>query len=119
MSIELSVSEHVGTIVLARPPVNALSYEMIRELIESLSAMDSNPDVRAVVLTGKEKCFSAGVDLKEQLHALESGGAGPISIGAELYRALLYGRKPTIAPRHGPGRCLRFHQIRCYRFRFH
>lgn len=102
MNIELSVSEHVGTIVLARPPVNALSYEMIRELIDSLSAMDSNPDVRAVVLTGKGRCFSAGVDLKEQLHALETGGAGPISIGTELYQALLYGKKPTIAAINGP-----------------
>jgi enoyl-CoA hydratase len=102
MNIELSVSEHIGTIVLARPPVNALSLEMVRELIESLSAMDSNPDVRAVVLTGRGRCFSAGIDLKEQLHALKTGGIGPASIGADLYRALLNGKKPTVAAVNGP-----------------
>ena len=101
MNIELSISEHIGTIVLARPPVNALSYQMIRELIEALSAMDTNPDVRVVVLTGQGRCFSAGVDLKEQLHALETGGAGPASLGVELYNALLHGRKPTIAAING------------------
>ena len=102
MSIEMRVSERVGTIVLARPPVNALSYDMIRQLIAALSKMDADPDVRAVVLTGQGKCFSAGVDLKEQLHALESGGDGPASIGADLYRALLSGKKPTIAAVNGP-----------------
>ena len=102
MNIERNVSEHIGTIVLARPPVNALSYEMIRELIEALAAMDANPDVRAVVLTGQGRCFSAGVDLKEQLHALDTGGVGPASLGAELYHALLHGKKPTIAAINGP-----------------
>ena len=102
MNIELSISEHVGTIVLARPPVNALSCEMIQELIEALSTMDANPDVRAVVLTGQGRCFSAGIDLKEQLHALETGSAGPASLGAELYHALLHGKKPTIAAINGP-----------------
>ena len=100
--IELSVSEHIGMVVLARPPVNALSYEMIRELIEALSAMDANPDVRVVVLTGQGRCFSTGVDLKQQLHALETGSAGPASLGMELYHALLHGKKPTIAAINGP-----------------
>ena len=102
MNIEFGVSEHIGTVVLARPPVNALSYEMIQELIEALSAMDANPNVRAVVLTGHGRCFSAGVDLKEQLHALETSVAGPASLGAKLYQALLHGKKPTIAAINGP-----------------
>jgi enoyl-CoA hydratase/carnithine racemase len=72
MNIEQHISGHIGTIVLARPPVNALSREMIVELIGALSAMDANPDVRAVILTGRGRCFSAGVDLKQQLAALES-----------------------------------------------
>ena len=102
MTIETSVSGHVGTITLARPPVNALSLAMIRDLIAALTAMDADTDVRAVILTGAGRCFSAGVDLKEQLAALEADTPGPISIGAELYRALLNGRKPTIAAINGP-----------------
>lgn len=102
MNIELSVSEHIGTIIFARPPVNALSYAMILEFIEALSAMDANPEVRAVVITGQGRCFSAGIDLKEQLQALETGHAGPASLGAELYRSLLFGKKPIVAAINGP-----------------
>ncbi len=102
MNIEVSIEGTVGVVALARPPVNALSRAMIAELIAALQAMDADARVRAVVLTGKGRCFSAGVDLKEQLHALETGGDGPIDIGVDLYRALLYGRKPTIAAINGP-----------------
>lgn len=102
MSIETQISEGVGVITLARPPVNALTTDMMRELIAALSAMDADPDVRAVILTGKGKCFSAGVDLKQQLHALETETEGPISIGVDMYRAFLEGRKPTIAAVNGP-----------------
>jgi enoyl-CoA hydratase len=102
MTIETHRSDGIGTITLARPPVNALTYGMIRELVAALSAMDADPDVRVVVLTGQGKCFSAGVDLKEQLHALETGEDGPISIGVDLYRALLHGKKPIIAAINGP-----------------
>lgn len=101
MTIEQHISDHVGTIILARPPVNALNAEMMRALIAALADMDANADVRAIIITGKGRCFSAGVDLKEHLHALESDGDGPIALGAELYQALLGGRKPTIAAING------------------
>ncbi len=102
MNIRTHRAQGVGTIVLARAPVNALTVEMMQELIASLKAMDADPDVRVVILTGEGRCFSAGVDLKQQLQALESGDGGPISIGADMYDTLLNGRKPTIAAVNGP-----------------
>lgn len=101
MHIETTIADGVGVVALARPPVNALTCAMMTELIAALKAMDADARVRAVVLTGRGRCFSAGVDLKEQLHALETGGAGPIDIGVDLYRALLYGKKPTVAAING------------------
>ena len=102
MSVETDIEGHVGTITLARPPVNALSLAMIGELIAALKAMDATPDVRAVILTGAGRCFSAGVDLREQLAALETDTPGPISAGVALYDALLNGTKPTIVAINGP-----------------
>jgi len=102
MHIKTNCDGNVGTIVLARPPVNALTVEMMQELIAALRAMDADPDVRVVILTGEGRCFSAGVDLKQQLHALETGAGGPISVGADMYDALLNGKKPTIAAVNGP-----------------
>lgn len=100
--ILLSVQNHIATITLNRPPVNALSLSMMTAFVEALKAVDSDDSVRVVIITGSGRCFSAGVDLKEQLAALESGEPGPASVGARMYDALLHGRKPTIAAINGP-----------------
>ncbi|MFD6416392.1 enoyl-CoA hydratase/isomerase family protein [Streptomyces sp. NPDC060194] len=65
MTVELEVSEGVGTIRLSRPPMNALdvaTQDRLRELAEEAGRRD---DVRAVVLYGGEKVFAAGADIKE------------------------------------------------------
>ncbi|MBO1336419.1 enoyl-CoA hydratase/isomerase family protein [Streptomyces sp. VRA16 Mangrove soil] len=65
MTVTLEVSEGVGTITLARPPMNALdiaTQDRIKELAEEATARD---DVRAVVVRGSEKVFAAGADIKE------------------------------------------------------
>jgi enoyl-CoA hydratase/carnithine racemase len=100
--VELSLHDRVATITLNRPPVNALSSAAIRALIGALRSADARDDVRVVVLTGAGRCFSAGLDLKEQLAAIEADRPGPASLGADLYDALLNGRKPTIAAINGP-----------------
>ncbi|WP_417547767.1 enoyl-CoA hydratase-related protein [Marinobacter segnicrescens] len=100
--IDLSVAEHVATITLSRPPVNALTLGMMQALVEALKAADANEEVRAVILTGQGRCFSAGVDLREQLAALESDTPGPTSVGLDMYDALLNSRKPSIAAVNGP-----------------
>ena len=100
--ITLHVAHHVATITLDRPPVNALSHAMMQALIDALRRADADDNVRAVVLTGAGRCFCAGIDLKEQLAALEAGRPGPASLGPALYDALLNGRKPTIAAINGP-----------------
>lgn len=100
--LDLSVADHVATITLRRPPVNALTLNMMRELIEALKAADAEENVRAVILTGQGRCFSAGVDLREQLASLENDTPGPTSVGLQMYDALLNSRKPSIAAINGP-----------------
>ena len=59
------VREHVGYLTLNRPDnANSLNMEMGKELLDVSIRCDEDPDVRAVLLTGSGKMFSAGGDLK-------------------------------------------------------
>jgi len=65
MSVTLSIADHVATIVLDRPPVNALTRDTYREIAARFLAVRDDREVRAVVLTAAgSKAFSAGADLK-------------------------------------------------------
>jgi enoyl-CoA hydratase len=56
----------VGFITLNRPQaLNALNSVLIGELFEAMSGFDGNQDVAAIVLTGSERAFAAGADIKE------------------------------------------------------
>jgi enoyl-CoA hydratase len=60
----------VGLVRLNRPQVlNALSKQLMDELMTALQAFDQNPDIGAIVLTGNEKAFSAGADISEMAGA--------------------------------------------------
>ncbi len=53
-----------------RPEVlNALNMKLMEELVDALDALDRDEQVRAVVLTGSEKAFAAGADIKEMADA--------------------------------------------------
>ena len=56
----------VGVIRLNRPSaLNALCDQLVGEIGTQLLDFDANPDVGAIVLTGSEKAFAAGADIKE------------------------------------------------------
>jgi len=56
----------VGLITLNRPKaLNALNKQVLDELLVALNAFDANASVGAIVLTGSEKAFAAGADIKE------------------------------------------------------
>jgi enoyl-CoA hydratase len=60
-------SERVGIIKLNRPRAyNALSGTLINELLDALRSFENNPNIGAIILTGNEKGFCAGADIKEQ-----------------------------------------------------
>lgn len=66
VSIEHS-REHVARLTLERPDsLNAYNESLLRTLVARLEALDSDPDVRAIVLTGAgDRAFCSGVDLEE------------------------------------------------------
>ncbi|MCH8950831.1 MAG: enoyl-CoA hydratase [Proteobacteria bacterium] len=65
-NIIVETREHVGLITLDRPKaLNALNAELMRELGEALRKFDADPAIGAIVITGSEKAFAAGADIKE------------------------------------------------------
>lgn len=53
-----------------RPDVlNALNMKLMEELVETLEALDKDDGVRCIILTGNEKAFAAGADIKEMADA--------------------------------------------------
>jgi enoyl-CoA hydratase len=56
----------VGVVTLNRPQaLNALSYGLVKDLSLAMQELDRDPDVRVIIVTGGEKVFAAGADIKE------------------------------------------------------
>ena len=65
-TIIVETRDHVGLIRLNRPDaLNALNAKLMDELAEALARFDADDHVGAIVLTGSEKAFAAGADIKE------------------------------------------------------
>jgi enoyl-CoA hydratase len=56
----------IGIVTLNRPSaLNALSHELMAELVAAIEEFDRDESVRAIVLSGSERAFAAGADIKE------------------------------------------------------
>lgn len=93
----VDVKDHVALIRLNRPEaLNALNLHLMQELSTALTAMDSDDAVRCIVITGSEKAFAAGADVKE----MADKSYADVFMG-DLYgpesEAILRVRKPIIA----------------------
>jgi len=65
-SIIVELDDHVSLIKLNRPDaMNALNTELLGELDQALREADENEKVRCIVITGSEKAFAAGADIKQ------------------------------------------------------
>lgn len=65
-TILTEIEDHVGLITLNRPKVlNALNSQLMGELGTALTAMQADHNVRCIIITGCEKAFAAGADVKE------------------------------------------------------
>ncbi len=61
-----NLSDGVSKLLLNNPPLNLVTLELSRQLIQALDELERNDLVRAVVITGAgDKAFCAGADIKE------------------------------------------------------
>lgn len=100
-TVRFAIEGAVGVITLDRPPVNAISADVVADLDSILNEAQSDA-VRAVVVTGGSH-FAAGADIKEFKAALDSGD-DPAAVGVELSRVLVRLErlaKPVIAAVRG------------------
>jgi enoyl-CoA hydratase/carnithine racemase len=93
-------AEGVALVRINRPEVrNALNMEVRTLLAQHLTELGNDPAVRAIVLTGNEKSFAAGADIKEM------AGAGSIEMYSRgspgLWRSIAGCPKPVIAAVNG------------------
>ncbi len=98
--VQSSFADGVTVVTLNRAEaLNALTPEMLGELLELFEALDRNTQCRAVVLAGQPKAFSVGADLKGRVAEYDSGGArdpmGEIIRG--LFSSMEKISKPVIA----------------------
>ncbi len=64
--LSITIEDRLAVVRLARPAArNALSLALMRELTQAARGFAERTDIDAVILTGDDACFSAGVDLKD------------------------------------------------------
>lgn len=113
MSIEIAVTNGVGTATLNRPEaMNSITAKILTEWQAGIRELADNPEVKVIVLTGAGRAFSAGLDLKQQFDtgddmpwSNETNPANRVSkalgYGTDFIRTLARVNQPTIAAVNG------------------
>ena len=86
----------VGLVTLTRPKaLNALNRQLVAEIETALTAFDGDREIAAVVITGSEKAFAAGADIKEMMEKDFSEAYDTDFIGS--WAKIAMHKKPLIA----------------------
>ena len=87
----------IGVVTLNRPKaLNALNAELLGELATALEGFDADSAVRAIVITGSDRAFAAGADIKE-MAAQSYMDMFKANVFAQVSERLAAIRKPVIA----------------------
>ncbi len=103
-TVSKDISQGVCTLTLNRPEkLNALNFEMLSELRQSLISALDDSDVGAIVLQGAGEAFCSGDDLDkfDELTSSESRAVELIDCIQDIARQLVLGEKITICSVHG------------------
>ncbi|CAH0130718.1 Short-chain-enoyl-CoA hydratase [Peribacillus sp. Bi96] len=100
--IETSVENGVCLVTLNRPEIrNALVVEMREELSDFFKSLQHDAGVKAVILTGEGKAFSAGGDLSTLQGINAAAGRKRLQVGHEVIHSIMDLEKPVIAAVNG------------------
>jgi enoyl-CoA hydratase/carnithine racemase len=106
--IIVDIKDHIARVTLNRPDKrNAMNVDMLKKILATFQAFDSDPDVRVVVIQGEGKSFCAGMELADLAGLIEKQSA---DYRENLRKTILYGQtsmnivetctKPVIAAIH-------------------
>jgi enoyl-CoA hydratase len=97
-----SHEDMIATIKINRPPANALSSGLIKELAAVLNEVEPNEEIRVVLIHGEGRFFSAGADIKEFTSVQSGEDFAKLGLnGQELFDRMEKFPKPIIAAIHG------------------
>jgi len=97
----VEVEDGVATVTLNRPPLNPFNRELFTQLGNCALELATDEEVRAVVITGGEKNFAAGADIKEMAEANPVEITKFIRVGQGSFTAVENIPKPVIAAING------------------
>jgi enoyl-CoA hydratase len=103
--VRTEVKDHIATVWLDRPPVNAVNAAVMQQIHDTFNGFDTNPDVHVAILASAiDRIFSAGADIKEASGGTErpapplDGGRTRRERGWEILDCAV----PVIAAVNGP-----------------
>ncbi|MFD1362196.1 enoyl-CoA hydratase [Lentibacillus salinarum] len=101
-TLSYETKKHVAVLTIQSPPTNALSSHLLNDLNELLDQIETDSSVKAVVLTGEGKFFSAGADIKELTSLQDTSAYQSLSEkGQRIFDRIEHFPIPVIAAIHG------------------
>ncbi|GGA66703.1 enoyl-CoA hydratase [Nitratireductor aestuarii] len=102
--IKVTIENHVALVQMDSPPVNAWSLAFTEEFLEAFDELYEAKSVRAIVITGREKMFSAGADIKQRANVNSVPGnlTRHMRRMREVGNTIMEMNKPVIAAVNGP-----------------
>lgn len=101
-TLAYEVTGHVGVLTIQSPPANALSTNLLIDLGNRLDEIETDNNVKAIVLKGNGKFFSAGADIKEFTALQKASDYESLSEkGQQLFSRIEHYPVPVIAAVHG------------------
>ncbi|MBA4416517.1 MAG: hypothetical protein C0392_01195 [Syntrophus sp. (in: bacteria)] len=102
-NVIVEINDGIGVLKINRPKaLNALNSETLIEIMDAAKALESNPEVRVVIVTGEgDKAFIAGADILEMKDLTALEGMAFSQRGHDAFAALENMQKPVIAAVNG------------------
>lgn len=102
--IKVEIADHIAVVKMDNAPVNAYSRDFSEELMEVFDEINDTPEVRCTVITGREKIFSAGADIKNRQAVGDIKGETyrHMRRARETSNCIMEQNRPVIAAVNGP-----------------
>lgn len=99
--VAITAADPLATVTLSRGKVNAVNQSVVNELRSAFERLESAPDTRAVILTGRGSFFSFGFDVPELYDLPPDDFTAFLRSFADLCRCLFAFPKPVVAAING------------------
>lgn len=100
--LQVNINEGIALVTINRPEaLNALNTRFFNEMDDVVASINSNPDVRVMIITGEGKAFVAGADIAEMVDKTPEEGSAFSRLGQNTFRSLEKMDIPVIAAING------------------